>query len=330
MAGQDESGHFPAAKVCVIPPFIFALLTSLIQYPQYIPDWTPSHPYPLPEPFEHYERAKDADSTFPNLSSSAHIKHLTPFTGSVVTGVQLSNLTPQARDELALLVAQRKVVIFRSQDFRDLPIPSVIEFCKYFGPLYIFEKGPYLPDCPEIHIAHNSDDDTRLRDSHSLRTTSMSWHIDGSADSQPPGLVFLYMLECPDLGGDTVFTNTAEAYKKLSPSFAERLHGLKAEHKLRTGFASIHPVVRTHPVTGEKCLFVNPICASLSTASCPLLIHSFMLDIGTYQTQILRTSSVSRKRKATHCSVFSSSILSTLKTVRSAFNGLRIQSLSSM
>lgn len=302
----------------------------MIQYPQYIPDRTPNHPYPLPEPFEHYERAKDADPTFPNLSSSAHIKHLTPFTGSVVTGVQLSNLTPQARDELALLVAQRKVVIFRSQDFRDLPIPSVIEFCKYFGPLYIFEKGPYLPDCPEIHIAHNSDDDTRLRDSYSLRTTSMSWHIDGSADSQPPGLVFLYMLECPDLGGDTVFTNTAEAYKKLSPSFAERLHGLKAEHKLRTGFASIHPVVRTHPVTGEKCLFVNPICASLSTESCPLLIHPFMLDIATYQTQIPRTLSASRKRKATHCSVFSSSILSTLKTVSSAFNGLRIQSLSSM
>lgn len=61
------------------------------------------------------------------------------------------------------------------------------------------------------------------------------------------------MLECLDVGRDTVFTSTAEAYKKLSPAFAERLHGLKAEHKIETGLTSVHPVVRTHPVTGEKC-----------------------------------------------------------------------------
>ena len=79
------------------------------------------------------------------------------------------------------------------------------------------------------------------------------------------------MLECPEVGGDTVFVNTAEAYKKLSPSFAERLHGLRAEHKAKTGLTSIHPVVRTHPVTGEKCLFVNPLCPYLSIA--------FLLDV---------------------------------------------------
>ena len=91
--------------------------------------------------------------------------------------------------------------------------------------------------------------------------------MDSSANPQPPGLVFLYMLECPDIGGDTVFINTAEAYKKLSGPVAKRLHGLKAEHKARTGATSIHPVVRTHTVTGEKCLFVNPLCTSLSYPS---------------------------------------------------------------
>lgn len=235
------------------------------QYSQYFPSWTPNQKYPMLDSFEHHEHAKDADPTFPNLKpTSAHIKHLTPSTGSVITGIQLSSLTRQAKDEIALLVAQRKVVAFRSQDFKDLPISSIVDFCKYFGPLAIFPLGPYLPNYPEIHIAHNGADDTRLRDSYAQRTTSMSWHTDSSANSQPPGLVFLYMLECPDVGGDTVFINTAEAYKKLSQPLAERLHGLKAEHKARTGVTSVHPVVRTHPVTGEKCLFVNPLCASLS------------------------------------------------------------------
>lgn len=234
------------------------------QYPQYIPSWTPNHTYPMLEPFEHHEPAKDADPTFPNLNISAHIRDLTPSTGSVISGIQLSSLTRQAKDEIALLVAQRKVVAFRSQDFKDLPISSVVNFCKYFGPLVIFPLGPYIRDSPEIHIAHNGVGDTRLRDSYVPRTTSMSWHTDSSANAQPPGLVFFYMLECPDVGGDTVFINTAEAYKKLSRSFAQRLQGLKAEHKASTGVTSVHPVVRTHPVTGEQSLFVNPLCTSYS------------------------------------------------------------------
>ena len=234
----------------------------MVQYPQYFPSWTPNHEYPLLEPFEHHEHAKDADPTLPTISSNGHIKHLTPGTGSLITGIQLSGLTRQAKDEVALFVAQRKVVAFRSQDFKNLPIASIVDFCKYFGPLVIFPLGPYLPDRPEIHIAHNSVDDTRLRDSYSSRTTSMSWHADSTASPQPPGLVFLYMLECPDVGGDTVFTDTALAYRKLSSPFAQRLHGLRAEHKSEQGLSCIHPVVRTHPVTGEKCLFVNPLCTS--------------------------------------------------------------------
>lgn len=91
----------------------------------------------------------------------------------------------------------------------------------------------------------------------------MSWHTYSSANPQPPGLVFLYMLKCSDVGGDTVFINTAEAYKKLS-SFAERLLGLKAEQKASTGVTSVKPVIRPHHVSGEK---VNPLCASLSISS---------------------------------------------------------------
>ena len=128
---------------------------------------------------------------------------------------------------------------------------------------------------PEIHIAHAGGGDYRLGQIASARMTSMNWHIDGSVDPQPPGLVFLYMLECPAIGGDTVFSNTADAYRNLSPAFQQRLHGLQAEHSdvgliaetrkkdgvvKREGATSVHPIVRTHPVTREKGLFVNPIC----------------------------------------------------------------------
>ena len=107
----------------------------------------------------------------------------------------------------------------------------------------------------------------------------MAWHSDLSGDAQPPGLVFLYMLECPEIGGDTSFANMALAYAKLSPAFQQRLHGLQAEHTdlciiegiraaggvVRRDVAkSAHPIVRTNPVTGEKALYLNPMCQSNS------------------------------------------------------------------
>ena len=105
----------------------------------------------------------------------------------------------------------------------------------------------------------------------------MGWHSDLSGDVQPPGLVFLYMLECPEVGGDTSFADMALAYGKLSPAFQERLHGLEAEHTdlciiegmratggvVRREVATcVHPIVRTNKATGEKALFVNPMCIS--------------------------------------------------------------------
>jgi len=109
-------------------------------------------------------------------------------------------------------------------------IPQILNFCEYFGRPSIHPTGPTPKGIPTIHIAHSGGGDLRLAQGATSRTNSMNWHIDGSVDPQPPGLVFLYMLECPDVGGDTVFTNTAEAYRRLSPEFQARLHGLKAEH----------------------------------------------------------------------------------------------------
>jgi hypothetical protein len=70
------------------------------------------HRYPPLTPFEHYDHGKDADPAFPDLlpSGKVQVEELTPYIGSEVRGVQLSQLTKEGKDQLALFVAQRKVV----------------------------------------------------------------------------------------------------------------------------------------------------------------------------------------------------------------------------
>lgn len=62
------------------------------------------------------------------------------------------------------------------------------------------------------------------------RTSSVAWHTDISYEKQPPGITFLYVLEGPKAGGDTLFSNQVVAYNRLSSEFKKRLHGLYAVH----------------------------------------------------------------------------------------------------
>jgi sulfonate dioxygenase len=85
--------------------------------------------YPPLEPFQHYEHGKDADPSFPDLITEGVTKtDLTPTIGSEVRGVQLSSLNDKGKDQLALLAAQRKVLVFLDQDFADLPIEDAKKF----------------------------------------------------------------------------------------------------------------------------------------------------------------------------------------------------------
>jgi sulfonate dioxygenase len=225
------------------------------------------------EPFQHTEHGKDADSTFPNLLKDAKVADLTANIGAEVHGVQLSKLTNAGKDELALFVAQKKVVAFRDQDFADLPIKDALEFGGYFGRHHIHPTSGAPEGFPEVHLVHRGTDDTTARDFFEERTNSITWHSDVTYEKQPPGTTFLYLLDGPAAGGDTLFANQAAAYRRLSPEFRKRLQGLKVVHSAveqadnsknrggvvrRDAVTSIHPLVRTHPATGEKALFVNP------------------------------------------------------------------------
>ncbi|TPX18651.1 uncharacterized protein E0L32_002508 [Thyridium curvatum] len=243
-------------------------------YPNYLPTWDPKQKYPPLEHFEHYEHGKEADPSFPNLlPSGTRITDLTPTTGTEVDGIQLSSLSDAGKDELARFVAERKVVAFRNQDFAGLPIDQALEYGGYFGRHHVHPTSGSPADHPEIHLVHRAAGDELLNTLLDTRTSSVAWHSDVTYEQQPPGTTFLYILDSPDTGGDTLFANTAEAYNRLSPGFQERLHGLKAVHSgveqvnnsLKRGgvnrrdpVINEHPIVRTHPVTGEKALFVNP------------------------------------------------------------------------
>ncbi|KAK0103181.1 hypothetical protein ONS96_005786 [Cadophora gregata f. sp. sojae] len=250
-------------------------------YPAYLPTWNHGQKYPALEPFVHIEHGLNADPTFKDLlPEGSKIKKLTPTTGSEVTGVQLSQLSAEGKDQLALLVAQRKVVAFRDQNLADLPLDIALDFGNYFGRHHIHPTSGSPEGYPELHIVHRygmpgtSEFDSFLAG----RNSSVSWHSDVTYEAQPPGTTFLYIFDGPEEGGDTLFTNQVEAYNRLSEPLKERLHGLKALHSgfeqaqfsrdrggvvRREPVKNEHPIIRTHPATGEKALFVNPGCKYL-------------------------------------------------------------------
>ncbi|KAL8919735.1 MAG: hypothetical protein Q9208_006601 [Pyrenodesmia sp. 3 TL-2023] len=228
-------------------------LHARANYLNYLPAWDPDEKHPPLEPFEHVEHGIDADDSFPEIL--------------------VEQLSDAGKDQLALLATQRKVLVFKDQDFANIPINAASKWGEYFGRLHIHPTSGAPKEHPEVHVVHRGIDDKSSDILLQDRTSTVAWHSDVTYEKQPPGTTFLYILDVPSTGGDTLFVNQAEAYRRLSPGFRERLHGLKALHSSieqaesatargsivrRKPVTSVHPLVRTHPVTGEKALFVNP------------------------------------------------------------------------
>ena len=97
--------------------------------------------FPPLKPFEFNDRGLVANKDKPNLFSKDNpnlkVTKLTPLIGTEIRGLQLSQLNDLQKDELALLIAERGVVVFREQDFKDIGIEKQKEFGRYFGPLHI-------------------------------------------------------------------------------------------------------------------------------------------------------------------------------------------------
>ncbi|BGP19098.1 hypothetical protein JCM10213_006636 [Rhodosporidiobolus nylandii] len=220
-------------------------------------------------PREHVDPGTRADPEKKALFGAAkEVIDLSPALGTEIVGVQLSQLSDQQRDELALLIAERTVVFFRDQDISP---QQQLELGAYFGEPEIHPSAPQVPGVPGVSIiwkelAGDAAKDFGFRNP----LGTQDWHTDLTHEKQPPGITHLHNDTIPKVGGDTYWASGYSAYDKLSPTFRKLIEGLKGAYRSahaypnpddpegpRVHIETIHPLVRVHPVTGWKSLFVN-------------------------------------------------------------------------
>ncbi len=191
------------------------------------------------------------------------IDKLTPIIGAEIGGVDLSQpLGNRTIDEIHRALAENSVIFFRDQHISQ---DQHLAFGRLFGELHIHPAAPTEPGKPALMIIH--------ADKNSPRANGEGWHTDVSCDVEPPMGSILYIKTCPPKGGDTLFASMYAAYEALSDRMKAYLAGMTAIHDgedaYRGTYANYgvqdkpvypraeHPVIRTHPVTGKKALYVN-------------------------------------------------------------------------
>ena len=209
---RDEQPLAYSANILYVPIKDRAS-TTRTEFPQYLPFWDEAFPDD-PAEFEYHDPALRAAKDMPNLfRAGIKVRDITPKMGTIITGLDLKGLSDATKDELALLIAQRKVVVLRDQlAFLQTGPDHQQDFMTYFGKLNVQPASGSVIGNPAFHIVYRDDNeeiDVYLR----RKTTTTGWHQDVSYERQPPGYVMLGILACPDVGGDTIFADTNEAYR---------------------------------------------------------------------------------------------------------------------
>jgi len=166
--------------------------------------------------------------------------------------------------EIRSLLLQYKVLFFRDQ---DITRGEHVGFARHFGELEDHPVAGSDPDHPGLVRVYKSPEKPNDR-------YENAWHTDATWREKPPFGCVLRCVECPPVGGDTMWANMALAYERLPEHIKRQIAGLRARHSIEATFGAAmpiekrltlkaqypdaeHPVVRTHPETGEKILFVN-------------------------------------------------------------------------
>lgn len=229
------------------------------------------------EEYPYIERGKNADPEKKALFGAAkEVIHLTKHIGTEIVGLQLSDLNDQQKDELALLIAERVVVFFRNQ---DLSPQKQLDLGKYWGQI---EIHPQVPRVPGDTDGNDLDGITTIWQDYVIANFGLDlsfkrsiggnsqWHTDLVHEKQPAGITHLHLDAIPNVGGDTLWASGYGAYDKLSPALQQFLDGKTAIYRSAHNYIDgenplngpryierEHPIVRTHPATGWKSLFVN-------------------------------------------------------------------------
>ncbi|WP_438044658.1 TauD/TfdA dioxygenase family protein [Sorangium sp. So ce128] len=197
---------------------------------------------------------------------SIQVEPLTCTIGAELRGVSLADA---ARDdalfaEIKALLLKHRVLFLRDQ---DITRADHVAFARRFGELEDHPVTGSDPDHPGLVRIYK---DLNSPPEH----YENSYHCDATWREAPPMGCVLRCVETPDVGGDTIWVNMVEAYRRLPEHIKRQIAGLRARHSMEATFGAAlpmakrralkasypdaeHPVVRTHPETGEKVLFVN-------------------------------------------------------------------------
>ena len=205
-------------------------------------------------------------------SNVLEIETLTPAIGAVLRGV---NLAERVSDDLVADIRQalltHQVIFFEGQG--DMTPTQQRDFAQRFGDLHVHPLYDRNDDHPEIMIIDNHVDNP---------TDNNFWHTDVTFIDTPPMGSILAARQLPPTGGDTMWASMTAAYRALSAPMQRFLEGLEAVHDFAYAFTAdgiagsqagreryekavaanppvTHPVIRTHPETGEPCIFVNSV-----------------------------------------------------------------------
>lgn len=210
---------------------------------------------------------------------------VTPVIGAEVTGIDLR----QELDEATVAKLRKKLVKYKVLFFRDQPISDEdqIRFSNYFGgvtPAHPItngrEGGPaQIMENVKTHQQARKSVFNEVEQQHhrafARHRTGRGWHTDITFVANPSDISFLRNYESPASGGDTLWVNLEALYESFSPAFRERLDGLQAVHgrddagrgfpppprddgRPTPAYLSLHPLVRVHPESGRKALFLSP------------------------------------------------------------------------
>jgi taurine dioxygenase len=206
-----------------------------------------------------YRHMADESAPYETIS----VDKLTPIIGAEIAGIDLSGtISNRQMDEVHRALAENLVIFFRDQHISP---EQHLAFGRNFGDLHVHPAAPHAPGHQELMIIH--------ADRNSPRANGEGWHSDVSCDPEPPMGSILYIKTCPPKGGDTLFANMYAAYEALSDKMKAYLDGMIAVHDGEETYRGTftkdgsdaqvvypraeHPIVRTHPVTGKKALYVN-------------------------------------------------------------------------
>ena len=196
-------------------------------------------------------------------------KRLTPAIGALISGINLCEpLTPAHCSELSALLVENHVLFFENQ---PLTPRQHRDLAANFGPLHVHPVYPHDPEVEEIIVL-----DTNVKNP----PDSDTWHTDVPFIECPPMGSLLSARVIPPSGGDTLWSSCIAAYDALDDEYKLLIENLTAEHDLAAAFTDsrygesaeareqlatarknnppmVHPVVRTHPVSGKRGIYVN-------------------------------------------------------------------------